>query len=675
MKIHLAEQERDRDASPHRCDGAEGGCVLATAQGSFAVRSDETRIGSGADCDVRLCAAGVEPDHAALVRRDGQYFLVDRSSSRETRYDGLQLSSARLQAGDVIVFGDQTFGVQSEEDGWALVGRGERFVIGHGDEVGRLTSCAVTLDSASISRQHARFSVEGGELVVSDLGSSNGTRTGDRRLGEIPLQLGDRVQIGPVELELRAREAAPAVQIFQLLVGERPHLLTEGVHRIGRSPDCEIWLDDEAVSRYHAELIVTPEGAMLKDLGSSNGTRVDANRVSGSVPLEDGSSIEVARHRLCVRSRELPPLPEGTVQLDLDEWDKTRVLDAEDVDRLCAEMGAGAAIPAREVESGNRRADESTNEGRDEPSEEERARLLLGVGAGEERSETERRFRSLCSEYQLRLQNAPTPRLRASYEQKLAALRAARDCLIPEDTVSRLPTARPLELRSDDGSADGTLEGAQRAGADPIDLEPREERAKEPDPAAVETATGTGDAAVTGWRRIPPATLWMAAAAVVMAVANAGVASLFFSTHREEAALSARRDALVAGIDEATRRNEEVAIELARLEPAIGPLLENGDFKFCNLSEFDVQITWLAVATLPSGGDSMELWDTSEVGYEPFDVSSGSAWRGEVVRGESTLWGGEQLFFAATVWDGVDEVLHGGSAYELGGDCFKLDLD
>lgn len=56
--------------------------------------------------------------------------------------------------------------------------------------------------------------------------------------------------------------------------------------RIGRMESLEIVLDDSSVSRRHAEIRGTPQGWRLKDLGSTNGTWINGNRLtSAEVPV------------------------------------------------------------------------------------------------------------------------------------------------------------------------------------------------------------------------------------------------------------------------------------------------------------------------------------------------------------------------------------------------------
>jgi hypothetical protein len=70
---------------------------------------------------------------------------------------------------------------------------------------------------------------------------------------------------------------------------------------IGRSPECEIFLDDVTVSRKHAVLVRTPEGFLIEDQGSLNGTFLNRRRIE-SGELSDGDEVQVGKYRLTFRS-------------------------------------------------------------------------------------------------------------------------------------------------------------------------------------------------------------------------------------------------------------------------------------------------------------------------------------------------------------------------------------
>jgi FHA domain len=73
---------------------------------------------------------------------------------------------------------------------------------------------------------------------------------------------------------------------------------------LGRAPDMDVPLWDRSASRRHAELGWRGDGWVLRDLESTNGTRVNGTRVGNvQVPLRPGDRIEIGHHaRLTVRT-------------------------------------------------------------------------------------------------------------------------------------------------------------------------------------------------------------------------------------------------------------------------------------------------------------------------------------------------------------------------------------
>jgi len=67
--------------------------------------------------------------------------------------------------------------------------------------------------------------------------------------------------------------------------------------RIGRSPECEIFLDDVTVSRNHAVLIARAGGYVVEDLGSLNGTFVNRRRIDTAV-LQGGDELQIGKYRM-----------------------------------------------------------------------------------------------------------------------------------------------------------------------------------------------------------------------------------------------------------------------------------------------------------------------------------------------------------------------------------------
>jgi phage tail-like protein len=70
--------------------------------------------------------------------------------------------------------------------------------------------------------------------------------------------------------------------------------------KIGRSPESELSLPHEQISRHHAEIRVGPQGPILTDLGSANGTFIGTRRLLPNQPLllVDGSTFRVGPYLL-----------------------------------------------------------------------------------------------------------------------------------------------------------------------------------------------------------------------------------------------------------------------------------------------------------------------------------------------------------------------------------------
>ena len=67
--------------------------------------------------------------------------------------------------------------------------------------------------------------------------------------------------------------------------------------RIGRSPDCELFLDDVTVSRNHAVLVQQNGKFHVEDQGSLNGTIVNRKRID-SAPLTEGDEVQIGKYRM-----------------------------------------------------------------------------------------------------------------------------------------------------------------------------------------------------------------------------------------------------------------------------------------------------------------------------------------------------------------------------------------
>ncbi len=101
----------------------------------------------------------------------------------------------------------------------------------------------------------------------------------------------------PILLEPPAASDAPSISSSTAprLIGDSGEVwpLTEPSAVLGRDVGLAISLPgEETVSRRHAELRVGPEGVSVVDLGSTNGTFVNARSIEGETPLQPGDTVQ-----------------------------------------------------------------------------------------------------------------------------------------------------------------------------------------------------------------------------------------------------------------------------------------------------------------------------------------------------------------------------------------------
>lgn len=70
--------------------------------------------------------------------------------------------------------------------------------------------------------------------------------------------------------------------------------------RVGRRSDMNLVLKCSSVSKHHADLISTNHSLFVRDLGSTNGTFVNGNRVDGDVPVGEGDVVQFAEREFRV---------------------------------------------------------------------------------------------------------------------------------------------------------------------------------------------------------------------------------------------------------------------------------------------------------------------------------------------------------------------------------------
>ncbi|HUG52292.1 MAG TPA: FHA domain-containing protein [Vicinamibacteria bacterium] len=81
--------------------------------------------------------------------------------------------------------------------------------------------------------------------------------------------------------------------VYRIAWDRREVALRPGENVLGRDDDVVAWIDSPTVSRRHARILIAPEGAVLEDLGSRNGTYLRGEKIAAPAPLRDRDEIRL----------------------------------------------------------------------------------------------------------------------------------------------------------------------------------------------------------------------------------------------------------------------------------------------------------------------------------------------------------------------------------------------
>lgn len=115
----------------------------------------------------------------------------------------------------------------------------------------------------------------------------------------IALESDDKVSTGTVRISSGTLEGRVSWQAVIDVDGRR-HPISRARTVIGRGSDADITIADAGSSRKHVEILWDGERAMMRDLGSTNGTKVNGDKVR-EAPLPTDTTITIGRTDLVFR--------------------------------------------------------------------------------------------------------------------------------------------------------------------------------------------------------------------------------------------------------------------------------------------------------------------------------------------------------------------------------------
>jgi pSer/pThr/pTyr-binding forkhead associated (FHA) protein len=197
--------------------------------------------------------------------------------------------------------------------------------------VGTAPDCQIILAAPGIAARHCELRTRGEQTLVLALDAQAATVLNGRQIsGETAIKPGDLLlfaKVGcrvvateKVTLQTPLRKPAPAsagdddgrTRVRMAL----PKYLLRGVSGptfgkayamvgtlvVGRNADCGICIPTDEISRHHAKLQVVPDGVMVEDMGSANGTFVNNQRVHAGTLLKPGDELRLDTVRFLLMS-------------------------------------------------------------------------------------------------------------------------------------------------------------------------------------------------------------------------------------------------------------------------------------------------------------------------------------------------------------------------------------
>jgi ABC-2 type transport system ATP-binding protein len=253
---------------------------------------------------------------------------------------------------------------------------GREYAVRQSTLIGRDPGSDVVL--ADAEPRHASFVLLDGNLAVEDLGSTTGTYVNGHRVAGLQrLVPGDLVRLGATVLEVRGSADAPAapvapvpaapapaphppaeappaqpplaaasgrptvvtapetvasrrisrtkqipmLPVLSFVAGERKGMDVPvgGQVDVGRDPGAAdvVLHDDSEISRRHAAFAISGSGLTVEDLGSTNGTFLNDQRLTGVAPLHSGDKVRLGSTVIDVHvpgEAVIPPPPEPAAE-------------------------------------------------------------------------------------------------------------------------------------------------------------------------------------------------------------------------------------------------------------------------------------------------------------------------------------------------------------------------
>lgn len=147
----------------------------------------------------------------------------------------------------------------------------------------------LVLNYPEVAAQQAALVRDQGSWILHDIQGSTALNQPGTGVRNGKIEERDQVYFGAYQTS-----AARLLRCLGPLAGkDRPYMLGDGKHLIGRDPEAAICFEDPQVSRQHAILEIRGNRARVTDLGSANGTWLNGRRVERHATVADGDVLQI----------------------------------------------------------------------------------------------------------------------------------------------------------------------------------------------------------------------------------------------------------------------------------------------------------------------------------------------------------------------------------------------
>lgn len=291
-------------------------------------------LGRHPECDIVVASDGVSGRHCKITKTPQGWLLEDLGSSNGTFVNNLKINMPTLVSikdnitlGLVCPFPWANLGESTSPSSTALtppipqkVSTPKPVLI---KVIGRHPECDIVLAADGVSGKHCMVTQQTNGWLLEDLQSSNGVFVNGNKITSPKLiTISDKITLGQSfpfpwdKLEPEMKTKAPVFSTTYEPIGKvtqsAPSAVITAVPPskgdsliIGRNSSCDQVISEPMVSARHAKINWVTNGAMIEDLGSSNGTFVNGIKINKPTLIKPGDVIGLGSYTFTLGGKNL----------------------------------------------------------------------------------------------------------------------------------------------------------------------------------------------------------------------------------------------------------------------------------------------------------------------------------------------------------------------------------